>query len=171
MIRILQFKLDGEYDYNVSFETGFEKQKIQTNEEPKLEMLSAISNVVIAAVKYFKFENISAVFRQITFNYPENGKEGFVIELIVKTNEVYNIKHVLKCERIELDSLPEDTPDSKLLERIMVHNDLIEKVSVLREEIKNYALGARRQRDLPFSGEEASEGEGTLLNFSVRSAE
>jgi hypothetical protein len=35
MMKILQFKLGGEYDYNVTFETGFEKRKIQTNEAPK----------------------------------------------------------------------------------------------------------------------------------------
>jgi hypothetical protein len=81
MMKILQFKLGGEYDYNVTFETGFEKQRIQTNENPKGELLSAVSNVVAAAVKYFCFEEITAAFRQITFSYPDNGPQTFVLEL------------------------------------------------------------------------------------------
>jgi hypothetical protein len=30
-MQILQFKIGGEYEYNVAWDTGSEKQKIQTN--------------------------------------------------------------------------------------------------------------------------------------------
>jgi hypothetical protein len=164
MMKILQFKLGGEYDYNVSFETGFEKRKIQTNDQSTGDLLAAVSNVVIAAVTYFKFENIFAVFRQITFNYLDKGNEGFVIELTVKAKEVLDIKHILKSERIELRYLEEEVLDVKLLARIKEHNSLIEKISALREEIENYALGARMQQDLPFDAEEDLEEEAALFS-------
>jgi hypothetical protein len=164
MMKILQFKLGGEYDYNVTFETGFEKRKIQTNDQPKGDLLTAASNVVITSVRFFKFENISAVFRQITFNYPDNGPQGFVIELTVKTKDVLDIKHTLKSERIELVPIEEAAPDSKILARIKERNDLIQKIITLREEIESYALGARMQEDLPFDAEESSEGEASLFD-------
>jgi hypothetical protein len=163
MIKILQFKLGGEYDYNVTFETGFEKRKIQTNEAPKGDLISAVSNVVVAAVNYFRFENISASFRQITFSYPENAPEGFVLELSVKTRENIYVKHILKSERLDLKYDELETTNHDLSIRITQKNTLVEKILLLRGEIENYALGARMQQDLPFDGEESPEEEASLF--------
>jgi hypothetical protein len=162
MMKILQFKLGGEYDYNVTFETGFEKRRIQTNEAPKGDLNSAVSNAVVAAVNYFRFENISASFRQITFSYPENAPKGFVLELFVKTRENIFIKHILKSERLDLRADETETTNLDLSIRINQKNTLVEKIFLLREEIENYALGARMQQDLPFEGEEG-EGQGPSL--------
>lgn len=164
MMKILQFKLGGEYDYNVSFETGMEKRKIQTNEEPKGDLSGAVSGVVTAAVNFFRFENIFAIFRQITFSYPENGPECFVIELSIKTKENINVNHILKSERLNLaeDETVSDNRDFSF--RIQQKNTLVQNIITLREEIKNYALGARMQQDLPFVGEEDSETEAELFD-------
>jgi hypothetical protein len=164
MMKILQFKLGGEYDYNVTFETDSEKRKIQTNEAPKGDLNSAVSNVVIAAVNFFRFENISASFRQITFSYPDNGPEGFVIELGVKTQENIYVKHILKSERLDIRADEIETTNRELSIRIGQQNTLVEKIITLREEIESYALGARMQQDLPFSGEEGSEEEASLFD-------
>jgi hypothetical protein len=163
MMKILQFKLGGEYDYNVTFETGFEKRKIQTNEAPKGDLNSAVSNVVVAAVNYFRFENISASFRQITFSYPENAPEGFVLELSVKTRENIYVKHIMKSERLDLKADEIETTNRDLSIRINQKNTLVEKIFLLREEIENYALGARMQQDLPFEAEEGSAEESSLF--------
>jgi hypothetical protein len=170
MMKILQFKLGGEYDYNVTFETGFEKRKIQTSEEPKGDLLSAVSDVVIASVNFFRFENISASFRQITFSYPDGSPESFVIELSVKTRENIYIKHILKSEKLNL--IPEETAsDNREIQlRINQNNDLVEKIIALREEIESYALGARMQQDLPFDGEEGSEEGASLFDDSEEDA-
>jgi hypothetical protein len=163
MMKILQFKLGGEYDYNVTFETGFEKRRIQTNEEPKGDLNIAASNVVIAAINYFRFENISAVFRQITFGYPDHGPQSFVIELTVKSKENIYVKHILKSEKLDLAGDETYSNDGETLRRIEENNDLVEKIITLREEIKNYALGARMQRDLPFEVKEGSTEESSLF--------
>jgi hypothetical protein len=163
MMKILQFKLGGDYDYNVTFETNFEKQKIQTNENPKNDLLAAVSNVVLSAVKFFRFEDISAAFRQITFSYPENGPQAFIIELTIKTKENIYVKHSLKSEKLIL--LYDETVSDHLeiQQRIEQNNDLVKDITTLREEIENYALGARSQQDLPFDEEEGSEGEASLF--------
>lgn len=163
MMKILQFKLGGEYDYNVTFETDFEKRKIQTNEMPKGDLNNAVSNVVVSAVNYFRFENISASFRQITFNYPDNGPEGFVLELSVKTRENIYVKHILKSERIDLRADDTETTNRDLSIRINQKNTLVEKILILRGEIESYAMGARMQQDLPFEGEESSAEESSLF--------
>jgi hypothetical protein len=164
MMNILQFKLGGEYDYNVTFETGFEKRKIQTNEAPKGDLNTAVSNVVVAAVNFFRFENISASFRQITFGYPENAPEGFVLELSVKTRENIYVKHIMKSERLDLriDGTGTTSPDLSI--RIDQQNALVEKILILRQEIEKYALGARMQQDLPFETEKSSGEESSLFD-------
>jgi hypothetical protein len=162
MMNILQFKLGGEYDYNVTFETGFEKRRIQTNEAPKGDLNTAVSNVVIAAVNFFRFENISASFRQITFSYPEKAPEGFVIELSVKTRENIYVKHSMKSERLDLRADETATTNHELSIRIDQQNTLVENILILRAEIENYAAGARMQQDLPLEAEDDS-GEGSSL--------
>jgi hypothetical protein len=150
MMSILQFKVGGEYDYNVTFETGLEKQKIQTDDRPTGGLLSSISNVVVAAIKFFRFENITAQFRQITFGYPEKGPENFGLELTIKTKENVYIKHILKTEKLSLSIEDTASTDAAYQTRIEQNNSLVEKVMKLREEIVAYAQGAREQSDLPF---------------------
>lgn len=162
---ILQFKVGGEYDYNVTFETGSEKQKIQTNDSPTGNLLTSISNVVIAAIKFFRFENITAQFRQITFSYPENGPNSFVLEFTIKTKENVYVKHVLKTDKLLLLAEDATSTDINYQFRIEQNNTLIEKILKLREEIELYAQGARAQSDLPFEdGSERMADEGDLFD-------
>jgi hypothetical protein len=162
---ILQFKVGGEYDYNVTFETGSEKQKIQTNDRTTGNLLSAISTVVVAAIKFFRFESITAQFRQITFSYPENGPDGFVLEFTIKTKDNIYVKHILKTDRLPLTFEDASSTDDSFQMRIDQNNSLIEKIVALRDAITAYALGERAQSELPFEdGEENGDtGDGASL--------
>jgi hypothetical protein len=171
MMNILQFKLGGEYDYNVTFETDSEKRKIQTNEAPKGDLNTAVSNVVVSAVNFFRFENISASFRQITFSYPENGPGGFVIELFVKTRENIYVKHIMKSERLDLKADEAETTNRDLSIRINQQNTLVKNILILRAEIEDYATGARMQQDLPFEAGEGSGEESFLFDEEEGDAE
>jgi hypothetical protein len=150
MMDILQFKVGGKYDYNVTFETGLEKQQIQTNDRPTGNLVKAISDVVIVAIKFFRFENITAQFRSVTFSYPENGPDGFVLEFIIKTKENIYVKHILKTERLSLVEEDTSSTDASFQIRAEQNNSLIGKVLTLRDEISAYAQGARAQVELPF---------------------
>jgi len=157
---ILGFKVGGKYDYNVTFETGSEEQRIQTNDTPTGELLSAISNVVNASIKYFRFDNITAQFRSITFNYPENGPNTFHLEFVIKTKENVFIKHFLKTDKLLLVAEDATSTDDNYQARINQNNILIEKIMKLRDEIVLYAQGARAQSDLPFEdGSEKNDGD------------
>ena len=154
-MRILQFKLGGEYEYNVTFETLSEKRKIQTNDEPENNLMSAVASTVTAAVKYFRFENIRAIFRQITFNYPDNNPQGFVIEFLARVNGNIEIEHIVKSERLLL--LEEELLSLESLEQQNRVNEKNALVIKLRGEIEAYALGARTQQELPFANGEGKE--------------
>jgi len=162
-MQILQFKVGGEYEYNVAFETGSDKQKIQTNDSPTGDLLSAISGVVNASLKYFRFENISAQFRSVTFSYPENSPNNFSLEFYIKTKENIYVKHLLKTDKIILSADDATSTDESYQLRIDQNNALIEKILKLREEIVLYAQGARAQSELPF--EDGSEKTGDENNL------
>jgi hypothetical protein len=166
MMNILQFKVGGKYDYNVTFETGLEKQQIQTNDRPTGYFVNAISGVVIAAIKIFRFENITAQFRSVTFSYPESGPDGFVLEFAVKTKENIYIKHVLKTDRLLLVGEDTSSTDAGFQIRVEQNNLLVGKVLALRDEIAAYAQGARAQAELPFEdGENArTDDEASLFD-------
>jgi len=162
---ILQFKVGGEYEYNVTFETGSEKQRIQTNDTPTGDLLSAISGVVVSAIRFFRFENITAQFRSITFSYPENGPDGFVLEFTIKTKENIYVKHFLKTDKLPLAAEDTTSTDDSYQARINQNNSLIEKILKLREEVVLYAQGARAQNELPFEdGSESRDSEGDLFD-------
>jgi hypothetical protein len=165
MMKILQFKVGGEYGYNVTFETGLEKQKIQTNDRPTGNLLSAVSSVVNAAIKFFRFDNISAQFRQITFSYPESGSEGFVLELTVKTKDNVYVKHILKTDRQPLITEDTSSTDASFSLRIEQSNSLVQKILLLRDAIEAYVQGEREQGDLPFEdGNEGEDNAGSLFD-------
>ena len=164
MMTILQFKVGGEYEYNVVFETGSEKQKIQTNDSPTGDLLSAISSAVNTSLKYFRFENISAQFRSVTFSYPENGPTNFSLEFYIKTKENIFIKHLLKTEKINLTTDDATSTDENYQLRVEQNNTLVEKIIKLREEIVLYAQGARAQSELPFEDGEETDGDNNLFD-------
>jgi hypothetical protein len=170
-VRILQFKLGGEYQYNVAFATSFEKRKIQTNDEPENALMESAAIAVSAAVSFFCFENINARFRQISFSYPDGGPDSFVLEMDARPNGNPYIVHALKSEKISLapplSDMGEVLPEAARY--IAGRNSLVNAVEMLRERIAEYAAGARSQKDLPFDEDEredAASDDGGLFSGS-----
>jgi hypothetical protein len=153
-MKILQFKLGGEYEYNVVFETITDKRKLQTNDQPTGSLNAAITAAADSAVSFYKISGITHLFNKITFSYPINDRECFVFELAIKSKENPYITHSLKTEKIYLN---ED-------EVLAGKNDLIEKVIKCREEIESYVSGARNQQELSFEEKVKNEDEGDLFN-------
>jgi hypothetical protein len=163
-MKILQFKIGGEYDYNVAYETESEKQKIQTNDSPTGDLLAAVSNVVNASIKYFRFESISAKFKSVTFSYPESGPTNFQLEFYIKTKENVFVEHLLKTEKLRLVQEETESTDESFLIRIEEQNDLIKEIFAFREEIELYAQGARAQNELPFENGEETDSDNNLFD-------
>jgi hypothetical protein len=160
---ILQFQIGGEYDYNVTYETNTEKQKLQTNDSPTGTLLTAVSNVVNAAIKFCRFENIAAKFKKVTFGYPDSGP-NFQLEFIIKTKDNPYVSHALKIEKLDLKLDEVKSNDGDYQKRVDQNNYLVEKIETLREDIKKYIQGERAQKDLPFeTGESSSLDDGDDL--------
>ena len=164
-MKILQFQIGGKYDYSVTYETGTEEQKLQTNDRPTGNLLTAVSNVVNASIKFFRFENIAAKFRKVAFSYPENAPDHFCLEFVIKTKENVFVEHGLKTAKLALRIDDVTSTDCDYQKRVNQNNTLIEKIETLREEIIKYAQGERAQTDLPFqTGSDGDDEEGGLFD-------
>jgi hypothetical protein len=159
-MKILSYKQGGKYDYDVSFETAFEKKKIETNDRPKGELRAAAQSVALAAASYFRFEGMLCMLRQITFSYPEAGNETFTLELNARVNPI-RIDHVIKSEKIDITEYETKSPG--LIIEIEQKNTLVKTVVELREEIEKYVSGEREQQDIDFDGKSAKEDGGAEL--------
>ena len=157
---ILQFQIGGKYDYSAAYETGTEEQKLQTNDKPTGNLLNAVSNAVNASIKFFRFENIAAKFRKVTFSYPETGPDNFCLEFIIKTKENVFVEHGLKTAKLALKTDDVASTDETYQKCVDQNNSLIEKILKLREKIEQYANGAREQTELPFEDGGLDDGGG-----------
>jgi hypothetical protein len=154
-MKILRFKLGGKYEYNVSFETAFEKKKIETNDKPTGDLRAAAQNVTLAAVKYFRFQNMLCALRQITFSYPDGDNDTFTLELDARVSEL-SIEHVIRSKKIDITEYETKSPG--LVIGIEQKNLLVKNVLNLRDEIEKYVLGMRDQQELRFTLKTAKDG-------------
>jgi hypothetical protein len=144
---------------------GLKNKRFRQTDSPTGDLLSAVSAVVNASIKYFCFESISAQFRSVTFSYPENSPNCFTLELYIKTKENIYVKHLLKTDKINLTIDDGNSSDTSYQLRIDQNNALVEKIIKLREEIVLYAQGTRAQSELPFeNGDEKSDDEDNLFD-------
>lgn len=167
--KIISLKLGGDWDYNVTFQQTFQKQKIQTNDRPLDSMTAAIQQVVTKALDYFKLYEVLATFESITFGDTEDGDGKFSIVLSIKPrdNQYIWIKAgVSSISRRQM--LEEDTLEA--VRGFIERNELNDAVDFLEEEIKKYALGQRLQQELPIEEPDDENYETTLdsqIEFSM----
>ncbi len=168
LTKVLALKLGGDWDYNVTFEQTFQKQKLQTNDIPVDTFTRAIANVVSAALNYFQVFEVSAVLSSITFSHAESESDStFSVELNVKPQGNQFIWLKVVCSKIQR-KIVEDS-EGNWVEGFQNRNKLNEAVDILEEEIKRYALGARSQKELPFedAGKDDEIPDPELFNDSV----
>jgi hypothetical protein len=169
MINVLQFKYDpdGEYTYNVVFETSSEKKKIQTNDEPLPELTVARKTVTDFALLYFHLHSVKAVFRQITFSYPEKGVPSCVLEFKIRPDGNTNECLTLKSDKLGLyeNGHSETVGYPRGFDLLMKERDsLVVEILEFQSCIEQYAVGNRAQKTLGFDAaemepdDEAAEG-------------
>jgi hypothetical protein len=167
-IRILQFKydLEGEYTYNIVFETPSEKEKIQTNDIPLDSLLTAKNAVIDSAVDYFRLAGVTAFFKQITFSYPKDSSDSCVLEIDIKPDKNPYERLAVKSGKIILATSDEDGKNASDFNQLLYsRNALIIEIETFRNAIANYALGNRAQQKL-FTGEYAQQPETQNLRNS-----
>jgi hypothetical protein len=123
----------------------------------------------LTSVEFFKFESIAARFRQVSFSYPDNSPDGFVLEFSIKTKENIYVEHILKTEKLLLTAKDTDSTDRSWIIYAEQHNALNEKILKLRDEIALYAQGARAQRELPFQNNSESDTSDDLFDSEAES--
>lgn len=146
LTRVTRLKIGGDWDWNVSYIQTFQELTVHTNDSPRDSMTAAIANVVIKALAYIKIKDVLVLMDSINF---AEGEKGPTFTLILNArpseNPYLRMKwNIAKIDReVKLD--PRTNEDAKgFYER----NRLNEAIDVLEEEIKQYALGNRLQKEL-----------------------
>jgi hypothetical protein len=166
MIRILQYKYDlqGEYIYNVTFETKDDKLKLQTNDMPLDGLFTAQRAVVQSAIAYFCLLGVEAQFSQMTFTYSDNRTANFTLELSITSYENKYEPLILKSQKMKLP--PPEVENKKaagsnfnllMSKRVSLVTDIFQ----LRNCLEQYASGKRAQQLLPFPTTDEQEKSGT----------
>ncbi len=148
LTRVTKLKIGGDWDWNVSYIQTFQELTVHTNDQPKDSMTQAIAHVVMKALAYIKIKDVSALMDSITFSDSEKGPV-FTLTLSAKSAENPYLKMKWSLPKIdrEIKTDPRTDDDAKgFYER----NRLNEAIDILEEEIKQYALGNRLQKEMEF---------------------
>jgi hypothetical protein len=158
MTRILSFKTGGKWDYCVSYEETFKKEKLETDDNPEPSLLQAVNSVTAAALRYFSIGGVLATFKEVTFSYPETGIDTFVLQLNVKSTENPHVAQILKSEKISRMHLEEEElgPSPWVKKR----NELNAALDILQDELVKYVHERQRAEPEPeFDFDAPDEGE------------
>lgn len=146
LTRVTKLKIGGDWDWNVSYIQTFQELTVHTNDSPRDSMTAAIADVVLKALAYIKIKDVLVLMDSISF---ADGEKGPTFTLVLNARSSENpycrMKwNIAKIDReVKLD--PRTNEDAKgFYER----NRLNESVDILEEEIKQYALGNRLQKEL-----------------------
>jgi len=154
LTRVTKLKIGGDWDWNVSYIQTFQEMTVHTNDSPRDSMTAAIADVVLKALAYIKIRDVLVLMDSITFAESDKGPT-FTLILNARSSENPHCKmkwSIGKIDReVKLD--PRTNEDAKgFFER----NRLNDSVDILEEEIKQYALGNRLQKEL--KPEDESDG-------------
>lgn len=148
LTRVTKLKIGGDWDWNVSYIQTFQELTVHTNDQPKDSMTQAIAHVVMKALAYIKIKDVSVLMESIAFGEGEKGPT-FTLTLSARPSENPYLKMKWSLPKIdrEIKTDPRTNDDSKgFCER----NRLNEAIDILEEEIKQYALGNRLQKEMEF---------------------
>lgn len=146
LTRVTKLKIGGDWDWNVSYIQTFQEMTVHTDDSPRDSMTAAIADVVLKALAYIKIKDVLVLMDSITFAESDKGP-SFTLILNARSSENPYCRmkwSIAKIDReVKLD--PRTNEDAKgFYER----NRLNESVDILEEEIKQYALGNRLQKEL-----------------------
>jgi protein-tyrosine-phosphatase len=146
---VLKFKRTGDV-YFVQYEENEDLKTLKTEDEPETDLVTAMDNVALALLKLFSISDVACKLQAI--EWKDGEKAGSKCVLLSGESMFGQFKLALPKVSTQEAETPEDgiyDPDSH-------KNDYNAAADRLREEVKRFLTGARRQRTLPFKG----EGEG-----------
>jgi hypothetical protein len=143
---VLKFKKAGDM-YFVQYEKNKDIKTIKTEDEPESAMVTAMDNTALALLKLFNMETSCKLF---SAEWKDGEKAGSKCVLLSGESSVYG---AIKVFLPKISTQEAETPEEGIYDPGSLKNEYNKAVDKLRDEVKRFVGGARRQRVLPFKEE------------------
>jgi len=148
---ILKFKKTGDV-YFVQYEENEDIKTLKTEDEPESELVTAMDKVAMALLQLFKISDVSCKLQAI--EWKDGEKAGSKCILLSGESMFGQFKMALP----KVSTQEAETPEEGIYDPTDLKNQYNSAADTLRNEVKRFLNGARRQRILPFKGDENGEG-------------
>ena len=148
---ILKFKKTGDV-YFVQYEENEDIKTLKTEDEPETGLATAMDNAALALLKLFKISDVSCKLQAI--EWKDGEKAGSKCVLISGESMFGQFKMALP----KISTQEAETPEDGIYDPGDLKNQYNVAADKLRDEVKKFLNGARRQRVLPFKDSENGEG-------------
>jgi hypothetical protein len=152
---VMKFKKTGDV-YFVQYEENKDIKTLKTEDEPETELVSAMDTVTLALLKLFDINNVACKLQAIEW---KDGEKAGSKAVLLSGESVFG---QFKMALPKVSTQEAETPEEGIYDPGDLKNQYNQAADVLREEVKRFLKGARRQRVLPFNddkggGEEAGK--------------
>jgi hypothetical protein len=147
---ILKFKKTGDV-YFVQYEENEDIKTLKTEDDPESALSTAMDNAALAALKLFKISDVGCKLQAI--EWKDGEKAGSKCILLSGESQFGQFKMALP----KVSTQDAETPEEGIYDPGETKNQYNQAADKLRDEVKKFVGGARRQRVLPFK-EEAEDG-------------
>ena len=151
---VLKFKKTGDV-YFVQYEENEDVKTLKPEDEPESAMITAMDNAALALLKLFRISDVTCKLQAI--EWKDGEKAGSKCVLLSGESQFGQFKMALP----KVSTQETETPEEGIYDPGDLKNQYNEAAGRLREEVKRFLQGARRQRVLPFNnGEEEGKKRG-----------
>ncbi|MDR0589096.1 MAG: hypothetical protein LBG25_00975, partial [Spirochaetaceae bacterium] len=141
-----KFKKTGDV-YFVQYEENKDIKTIKTEDEPESALVTAMDNVALALLKLFDMETSCKLF---SAEWKDGEKAGSKCVLLSGESSVYG---PIKVFLPKVTTQEAETPEEGIYDPESLKNQYNQAIDRLRDEVKRFLQGARKQRPLSFPEE------------------
>ena len=147
---VLKFRKTGDV-YFVQYEENGDIKTLKTEDEPETGLAAAMDNAALALLRLFRISEVSCKLQAI--EWKDGEKAGSKCVLLSGESQFGQFKMALP----KVSTQEAETPEEGIYDPGDLKNQYNAAADRLREEAKKFLNGARRQRALPFKGDEGGE--------------
>jgi protein-tyrosine-phosphatase len=140
---VLKFKHVGDVFF-VQYEENKDTKTLKTEDEPESGLIAAMDNVALALLELFKISETPAKLQEIVWK--DGDKAGSKCVLLSGESQFGQFKMALP----KVSSQEAETPEEGIYDPGEIKNQYNQAADALRESVKQFVKGERKQRPLPF---------------------
>jgi hypothetical protein len=140
---VLKFKHVGDMFF-VQYEENKDTKTLKTGDEPESGLISAMDQVALCLLKLFNISETPAKLQEVVWK--DGDKAGSKCVLLSGESQFGQFKLALP----KVSSQEAETPEEGIYDPGELKNQYNKAVDALREAVKRFVEGDRKQRPLPF---------------------